>query len=449
MNFGILETMLSVLFASLVVTVIFRQFKLPVVLGYLFVGAMLGPNVLGLIPDTVAIKALAEFGVVFLMFTVGLEFSYSKLFALKKAVFVIGGLQVILSVIITIFIGKFLGMKTLPALVIGGIIAMSSTAIVVKLLDEQQELHTTHGLNAVGILLFQDLAVIPFIILIVGLSTQSEHSMSAIFLFAFLKGILAIFAIVVIGRWLLKPLFHLIAKTFAIELFTLAVLLITLTAAWITNVLGLSYGLGAFLAGIMLSETQFRHQIEIEIRPFRDILLGLFFITIGMLANVSSWYAIWHWIALLLVAIIFGKMTLIAALSRFAGNSYATAGRTGLILAQGGEFGFAILTLAITHHMFPPEYGQTILAALLISIGISPLLIYFNKNIIEWIIPKPLDSHDEIKKDITERTKKLNQHIILCGYGRVGQLVARVLDEVKVPYIGLDINSEVIKNAAI
>jgi len=450
MNFGILETILTILFASLVTSFIFRKLKLPVVLGYLSVGALLGPNVLDIIPDIEAIKKLAEFGVVFLMFTVGLEFSYSKLFALKKAVFVIGGLQVILSSIITSLIGIWLGMDLLPALVVGGIVAMSSTAIVVKQLEEQHELHTQHGLNAVGILLFQDLAVIPFIILIVGLSTQSEYSMTTIFLLDFLKGLFAILSIVIIGHWVMKPVFHIIAKTLSMELFTLTVLLIALTGAWITNTLGLSYALGAFVAGIMLSETQFRHQVEIEIRPFRDILLGLFFITIGMLANITYWSTIWIWITLLLAGIILVKMLLIVVLSRFAGNNYTTSLRTGLILAQGGEFGFAILTLSMKHNMFPPEYGQTILGALLISIAISPLLIRFNKEIARFLVPKAMQSNREvINQEVSKHAEKLRAHIILCGYGRVGHHIARILKEVNVPYIGLDIDSELIKNATL
>lgn len=450
MDFNILETILSVLFTVLVTTVIFRRLHLPVVLGYFLVGALMGPHALGLIPDLKAIKELAEFGIVFLMFTVGLEFSQSKLFALKKAVFLIGGLQVLLSVIITTLIGVSLGMSLLPSLVVGGVVAMSSTAIVVKQLNDQIELHTSHGLNAIGILLFQDLAVIPFIILIVGLSTDVGQPLATIFLWAFLKGILAIFLISIVGRWLLRPIFLLIAKTRAIELFTLTVLLITLMAAWLTNALGLSYALGAFLAGIMLAETEFRHQIEIEIRPFRDILLGLFFITIGMLAEIGSWHTIWPYILLLLVGLVVGKFFLIAFISRLAGTKNSVSLRTGIILAQGGEFGFAILTLALTHQMLPSDYGQTVLAALLISIAISPLLIRFNRQIASFLLPKSVKVNDEtIQQGIEDTAKSLKKHIIICGYGRVGQHIAKVLDKANYPYIGLDIDPELIKRTSL
>lgn len=448
MSFGILESILCVLLGALTISALFKRFKLPLVLGYFLVGVLMGPNALGLIPDLHEIQDIAEFGIVFLMFAIGLEFSQAKLFALKKAVFIIGGLQVLLSVLLTTGIGILLGMSLLSALVVGGIVAMSSTAIVVKQLKDQSELHTSHGLNAVGILLFQDLAVIPFIILIVGLSAKSQSSLAEIFLWALAKGVFAILLISFVGRWLLKPIFMLITRTRAAELFTLTVLLITLMAAWLTNVLGLSYALGAFLAGIMLSETEFRHQIEIEIRPFRDILLGLFFISIGMLADITQWDDYWVWIGLLLVALTVGKMLLIVLISRLTGSHRPTAIRTGLVLAQGGEFGFAILTLALAHNMLPEEYGQVILAALLISIATSPLLIYSNKKIAGWCCNRATHINDDlVQQDIFATTKGLKDHIIICGYGRVGQHVARVLDKAKFPYVGLDVDAELIKRA--
>ncbi len=450
MTFSILESILSVLFTALAVTVIFRQLRLPVILGYFLVGALMGPHALGLIPNLESIKELAEFGIVFLMFTVGLEFSQPRLFSLKRAVFVIGGLQVLLTILITTLIGIYLGMSMLTALVVGGIAAMSSTAIVVKQLHEQLELQSRHGSNAVGILLFQDLAVIPFIILIAGLSENNHQSLTFIFLWALLKGAIAIVLISMIGKWLLRPLFHVISKTRTMELFTLTVLLVTLTAAWITNMFGLSFALGAFLAGIMLSETEFRHQIENEIRPFRDILLGLFFITIGMLTDISHWSETWIWILLLLTAIVVLKMLLIIVLSRFTGNNDSVSLRTGLILAQGGEFGFAILTLALNKNILPPEYGQVVLAALLISIALSPLLIGFNKQIAAFLLPKATKiSNDLIEKEIVKVAKELDQHIVICGYGRVGQHIARLLDKANIPHIGLDIDSELIGRASL
>ncbi len=449
MDINILGTILVVFFAALMVTMIFRQLHLSVILGYLLVGALVGPHALGLVPDSHAIKQLAEFGIVFLMFTVGLEFSLPKLFSLKYSVFVIGGLQVSLCIIITTIIGIFLGMSILSSLVTGSIVAMSSTAIVVKQLNDQLELHSSHGLNAVGILLFQDLAVIPVIILIAGLANKVPQNLVVLLLGALVKGVLAIFLIFLMGRWLLKPLFHIISKTRAIELFTLTVLLVTLTAAWLTNIFGLSYALGAFLAGLMLAETEFRHQIEVEIRPFRDILLGLFFITIGMLANVETWYQTWFWIALLVSALVLGKMLLITVLALLSRNNASTSIRTGLVLAQGSEFGFAILTLALNDQVLPKDYGQVTLAALVISIALSPLLIRFNKQIADFLLPKKIKLNDtQTKQKIIVLAKKLNQHIVICGYGRVGQHIARMLDKINFPYIGLDLDSELVQRAS-
>lgn len=450
MGITILESILSVFFIALIVTVLFRQLRLPVILGYLLVGALVGPHAFGLIPESDNINALAEFGIVFLMFTVGLEFSLPKLFSLKKPVFMIGGLQVLLSIVITTLIGKCIGMSPMSALVVGGIVAMSSTAIVVKQLHDQLELQSPHSLNAIGILLFQDLAVIPFIILIAGLTQNGNVNLAKIFLWAIFKGAFAIFLIFIIGRWLLRPLFRMIAKTHAIELFTLCVLLVTLTAAWLTQMLGLSYALGAFLAGIMLAETEFRHQIEVEIRPFRDILLGLFFISIGMLTDISSWHQTWHWILLLLIALIVGKLLLITLLSRVTGNNLTTSLRTGLVLAEGGEFGFAILTLALTQHIIPVDYGQVILAALLLSLVISPILIYYNEKIADLLLPKQKEFIESgLQKEIREAAKNLNNHIILCGYGRVGQHIARLLDQIKFPYIALDLDAELVERASL
>lgn len=450
MDFGILEIILCVIFSTLFVTVVFRQLRLPVILGYLLVGALVGPHALGIVDDSANLDALAEFGIVFLMFTVGLEFSLPKLFSLKKTVFVVGSIQVISTVVITSLVGKLLGMTTLCALVVGSVVAMSSTAIVVKLLNDQNELHSVFGLNAVGILLFQDLAVVPLIILIAGLAHSTPDKLFYILMWALIKGVAAILLIFVVGRWLLRPIFHLISRTRTIELFTLTVLLVTLTAAWLTHALDLSFALGAFLAGIMLAETEFRHQIEVEIRPFRDILLGLFFVTVGMLTNISTWHTTWFWIGLLVSALMIGKLCLIAIVSYFSGSNASDSLRTGIVLAQGSEFGFAILTLALNDQILPPDYGQVVLAALLISMAVSPLLIRFNKKISLYFLPKATKKTDtEIKKNIQLHAKKLHRHVIICGHGRVGQHLTRLLNKIDIPYIGMDLDSQLVKKASI
>jgi len=390
MNFTILETILIVLLTALIVAVVFRAVRLPVILGYLVAGALVGPHVLGWLPDTQDIKELAEFGVALLMFTVGLEFSFSKLIELRYSVFVLGSLQVLASIGITILIGLLLKMTLIESIVVGCVVAMSSTAIVMKQLSNQREIQSKHGLNAVGILLFQDLAVIPLLVLVSSLSGTGHPNFLVISLWALLKGIIATIIIIGVGRWVLKPLFHLITATHVVELFTLGVLFVALGAAWLTHRMGISYALGTFLAGMMLGETEFRKQITIEIRPFRDILLGLFFVSIGMLVNITMWAATWIWILLLLIALMVGKTVLIITLCRLSKNDLASASRTGIILAQGGEFGFAILTLALTNKLLPPDYGQVVLAALLITFALAPIIIRHNKKIAKFFFLKKI-----------------------------------------------------------
>jgi len=442
----LLENFLSVFFAALLVTLFFRRMRLSPILGYISVGAIVGPHAFAIIPDGAIINHLANFGIIFLMFTTGLEFSLPKLWKLKRAVFMIGGSQVIISILITVLAAKLLHLTTLCALVIGSIVAMSSTAIVIKQLHDQRELNTRHGLNAVGILLFQDLAVVPLVILISGLAAQGEPNLVAILFTALIKGLLAIGLIFILGRWLLRPLFRAIAKSRTIELFTLAVLLVTLTAALLTHRFGLSAALGAFLAGMMLAETEFRHQIEVEIRPFRDILLGLFFITIGMLTDISTWQKTWPSILLLLSALVLGKMLLITLLCRYSKQSLVTALRTGLVLAQGGEFGFAILTLAMNEQIIPNTYAQVVLAALLISFVISSFLIYFNKPIATWLAPK---TKHHVEEPPLILNPHLQDHVVICGYGRVGRQIARLLNTLKFPFVGLDLDLELVKRATI
>jgi CPA2 family monovalent cation:H+ antiporter-2 len=450
MHFSILEVILIVFVTALTVSILFRKLKLSVVLGYLAVGALLGPHALGFVQNSNYVNSLADFGVVFLMFTVGLEFSIPKLFALRNAVFFVGGLQVAACVGVTTGIGMLLGMSMAAALVTGCIVAMSSTALVVKQLHDQYELQTHHGLNAIGVLLFQDIAVIPLIILITGLARGSEETVALTLLWALGKGLVAISLIFIVGRWLLRPLFHAIAKTRAIELFTLSVLLVTLTGAWVTEILGLSYAFGAFLAGMMLGETEYRHQIEVEIRPFRDILLALFFITVGMLADFTTWKTTWGWILLLVTTLTLGKIILISILSRFSGTSTKIALRTGIVLAQGGEFGFAILDLAMDNRILTPFYQQIILASLLISIAIAPILIRFNRQLAELFSPPGNKLTSSINQHkIIGNAKKMNQQVIICGYGRVGQHLARMLDKIHFPYIAIDLDADLVQQASL
>jgi len=378
MALSILDSILILLAVSIAVTTFLHRFHLPSILGYLIIGVVVGPYVLNWIPFNANTQELAEFGVVFLLFTVGLEFSLPKLAAMKTTVFGFGGLQVIIAVLVTTGMGVMFGMTMPESIVVGSVVAMSSTAIVLKSLADQGELYEAHGTAAVGLLLFQDLAVIPFLILVPSLVGVNGGALSGELFTAFLKGSAAILFLIALGQWVLRPLFHRVVKTQSMELLTIAILLIVLGAARLTHYLGLSLAMGAFLAGMLLAETEYRNQIQVEIRPFRDVLLGLFFITIGMRLNIPILLAAWPWVLLLLTALICFKVILITLLGFVFMKEKRDAFRTGLVLAHGGEFGFAILSLAMSYALLPQDYGQVVLGALFLSMVMSPVVIRLN-----------------------------------------------------------------------
>lgn len=446
MHHGALNEILILFMVAVGVVAACLRLKLPPILGYLAIGVLMGPYGLGFVDDTEDIRAIAEFGVVFLLFTIGLEFSLPQLMRMKGAVLGLGGAQVILTTSAVAGVAMYLGMDFEAALVLGGIIAMSSTALVIKQLTDQVELHSRHGRNTVGILLFQDVMVIPFLILVSG--GGHEEAQGTEVLLAFAKGALALMLILGLGRWVLRPLFHFVARFRSMELFTITALMITLGAASITANLGLSLALGAFVAGMMLGETEFRHQIEAEIRPFRDILLGLFFITVGMLFNIDVIPLYWEWVLLTLAGLLAFKLMLITVLCRVAGWNVAVSLRTGLVLAHGGEFGFAILTLALENQMFPGDYGQVILAALLISMGLAPIAIRFNGLVAALVTPKATtQSRETIQTKVEETAHDLSGHVIICGYGRIGQNIARMLHEEGFDYIAMELDPVLVQNA--
>ena len=443
-----MNEILVLLAVSLAVVVLFLRLNLPPILGYLVVGVLVGPYGFAWIDDTEHTRALAEFGVVFLLFTIGLEFSLPQLIRMKRIVLGLGGLQVFLTTAITAAVALYFGLPMEGALVLGGIVAMSSTALVIRQLTDQVELHTRHGRNAVGILLFQDVMVIPFLILVSQPAGAVDGMSFTTVLAALAKGLVALMVILALGRWALRPLFRGIARFRSTELFTLTVLLVTLGAASITHEMGLSFALGAFLAGMMLSETEFRHEVEAEIRPFRDLLLGLFFITIGMLLNVRLLPEIWLPVLMLLLVLITFKLLLIVALCRLMGWDSAVALRTGLVLAHGGEFGFAILSLALGAKMLPADSGQVVLAALLLSMGIAPLLLRYNGRLVWRLIPATATmSQKAIKDQISKASQRLSGHVIICGYGRVGQNIARFLEDEQIRFIATDLDPVLVQNA--
>lgn len=443
MHFGVLANIIIVLFAAVLVTTVLRRLRLPPILGYLLVGMIVGPYGLDWIADSQNVVSLAEFGVVFLMFTVGLEFSLPKLIALRHSVLGLGSLQVVITSIVAGSLAYWYGFSLTASLIVAATIAMSSTAIVSKQLKDQLELNQAHGKNAIGVLLFQDMAVIPFLILIPSLA-NGNHDVWRPLIESLFKGGLVLLVMLFLGRWVMRPLFNEIAKARSLELFTLTVLLVTLSAAWLTEIAGLSLALGAFLSGMMLGETEYRHQIEVEIRPFRDVLLGLFFISTGMLLNYHILNKALLPLVMLILTITVIKAIIIYGAARLLRIDNKDSLKTALVLAQGGEFGFALLSIAFAENIIPVTHGQVILAALVFSMAMSPFLIRYNEKIACFFLRKkqePLTPPPKtINQEALQRVSNLQDHIIICGYGRVGQNMARFLERENFNIIAVDMD---------
>lgn len=422
-----------------------RRLHFPPILAYIIVGMVVGPYGFSLIEKEENITLLAEFGIVFLLFAIGLEFSITQMIAMRRQVFGLGTAQVITTAAVVYFIGWLAGLDTNTNIVIAGAFALSSTAIVIKQLTEQSEIHSRHGRSTVGILIFQDIMAIPLLILIPALAMSmnegSENALASTLGIAFLKGIMVVVIMHLIGRYLLRPLFHEVASAKSQELFTLTVLTVALGAAVFTEEMGLSMTLGAFLAGMMLSETEYRHQIESDIRPFQDILLGLFFVTVGMLISIDILIEHFWTVILITLAIFIVKGGILYGVSRLFGKAPGVSTRVALSLSQVGEFGLVVITLAFTYHLLPVENGNILLTAAVLSMSIAPFLVKFNGKIAKKLHPTSYKENLlEIEHNIEADTQHISNHVILCGFGRVGQIVGRLLHFSNQRFIALDMD---------
>ena len=442
-----LHLLLILLAVAVGVVVLCRILRLPAMLGYPIVGILIGPHALGWIPDAQETRHLAEFGVVFLMFSIGLEFSLARLRIMQHVVFGLGTAQVLATILLVMLASLFFGLDWRAGLALGGVLAMSSTAIVSKMLVERAELNTPHGQNIMGVLLFQDLAVVPLITIIPALANNTGNLPFTIAL-AMLKAAVVLATLLIFGQRLLRPWFHLVAMQKSSELFMLNVLLFTLGLAWITELAGLSLALGAFIAGMLISETEYRYQVEEDIKPFRDVLLGLFFVTIGMLLDPGSVIAGFGWILLVLLILLPFKAVVVAMLARWFTGDWGAAIRSGLGLAQAGEFGFVLLTLAGGVNLLPAEVIQNVLAAMLISMLAAPFLIHHAEAIVRRISPAAWMNQAMQIHQIAVQSMSADAHIIICGYGRSGQALARFMEQENVRFIALDLDSRRVREAA-
>nr|WP_269106672.1 monovalent cation:proton antiporter family protein [Massilia sp. TS11] len=449
-----LELTLLLLGSAVLGVVAFRTLHLPPMLGYLTVGILIGPHALGLASQNSTTEALAEFGVVFLMFSIGLEFSLSQLMAMRRFVFGLGLAQVSVTIAATMLLAWALGHRAAfgfnvswqAAFALGGALAMSSTAIVVKMLTERLELETPHGRKIIGILLFQDLAVVPLLIVIPSLGQKPDALVEAL-LWSGFKAVVVLVLLLVVGQRVMRPWFTAVVKRRSQELFMLNLLLVTLGAAWITEHAGLSLALGAFVAGMLISETQYKHQVEEDIKPFRDVLLGLFFISVGMLLNIPLVIDNWWIVLVLVIGPVLMKFALIAALAKAFGASDGVAMRTGIALAQAGEFGFVLLNLVANAKLIDPFIIQLVLASMVLSMLVAPLIIARSDQLVlkfssnEWMMQSLQLTQ------IASRTMATQKHVIVAGFGRSGQHLATLLSEEKVPYQALDLDPERVQEA--
>lgn len=442
-----LQLLLILLAVAVGVVVLCRILRLPAMLGYLLVGILIGPHALGWIPDAPETRHLAEFGVVFLMFSIGLEFSLARLRSMQRLVFGLGTAQVAATMLLVMLTSLSFGLDWRAGLALGGVLAMSSTAIVSKMLVERAELNTPHGQKIMGVLLFQDLAVVPLIIIIPALSSGTEHIYATIVI-ALFKAALVLAALLMFGQRLLRPWFHLVAMQKSSELFMLNVLLFTLGLAYLTELAGLSLALGAFVAGMLISETEYRIQVEEDIKPFRDVLLGLFFVTIGMLLDLHSVIAGFGWVLLILLILLPFKAAVVALLARWLAGDWGAAIRSGLGLAQAGEFGFVLLTLAGRVNLLPPDVTQNVLAAMLISMLAAPFLIQHAEVIVRNLTPSAWMDSAMLIHQIAVKSMSSDAHIIVCGYGRSGQALSRFLTREDFRFIALDLDPRRVHEAA-
>jgi monovalent cation:H+ antiporter-2, CPA2 family len=437
-----LTQVLALLLASVLVVTLARRVGMPPVLGYLAVGVLVGPYCFELVPESQQTHLLAEIGVVFLLFTLGLEFSWPRMVAMRREVFGLGLLQVVLTTALFLVCGRLLGLSWLAAVVVGGALSMSSTAIVIRQLTDQAEINRTHGRLTLAILLFQDIAFVPLLALATALAKDMPTEFSMVNIGKTLAtGLAALLIVMLAGRWLLRPLLLVIAHSRLKELFTLTVLFVVLASAWVTEHAGLSLALGGFLAGMMLAETEFRHQVEAVIRPFRELLLGLFFISVGMLLNLNLLYDQFLLVSLTVLGIVLIKVASGTLAVRAFVSTNFKALRTGMLLGGGGEFGVALLTLLIQAPAVPNEIVQPLLLALVVTMLGAPFGIRYNKTFARQLLREKGPPQRAIERDDAATSELARrEHVVLCGFGRVGQNIARVLESQGFEYIAVDLD---------
>ncbi len=448
-----LELTLLYLCAAVVSVVGCRLLHLPAMLGYLFAGVVIGPNALALANDSVAVEHLAEFGVVFLMFVIGLEFNLPKLMRMRQLVFGLGLGQVVFTLLGALLInfaigftlkelGYIWGLSWQASIALGSALAMSSTAIVVKLMSDRVEMESPHGQRVMGVLLFQDLAVVPLLVLIPALADMGEHNLLKVLSIAMLKAAVLVGLLLWGGQRAMRAWLQVVARRKSDELFMLNLLFMTLGLAWLTELAGLSLAMGAFLAGMLIAETDFKHKVETDIRPFHDVLLGLFFITIGMKLDWDVLINSWGWVLLLATIPVLFKAGLVFVLARLTGAPAGVSLRTAIYLAQAGEFGFVLLTLGLQNSLIPAAWMSPILASMVLSMIATPFMVMHADRLVNRLVSNDWLLQSLALTGMAQRALKIENHVIVCGYGRSGHNLVDLLKLEEVAYVALESDPE-------
>ena len=438
-----LEIIIFTILVSTLLNLFLKQFAIPTIIGYIATGTIIAYGFdLHQAVHNRELKEIAEFGVVFLMFTIGLEFSVKHLMKMKKEVFVYGALQVFLTAILFAFLANALfsiGIKS--AIIIGAALALSSTAIVLKLLNENGDINKVYGRKVLGILLFQDIAVIP-ILLMISIFSIDGGSISDLLLLTFAKAILLLAGLFVVGKYLLDPFFAAVSKTKSNEIFISSILLIVIGASYLAHVLGFSYSLGAFVAGMMIAETHYKHQVEADLIPFRDLLLGIFFITVGMQLDFKIIFENILTISLLLPALIAIKIAIIYSIFRFKSTARESL-KTALSIFQLGEFALVIFELSFAQGLIDPIVGQILIVTVVISMIITPFVLNNLSKIVD-MIHKTKEINNEFD---TFEQNDLRDHIVLIGYGRLGKLISKLIQKDGLKFIAIEGDIQTVKDA--
>ena len=442
------EVMIFLTAAGVIVPLV-RRLGVSPVFGFLVIGIAIGPYGLArfsdampwidhfLITDLEGVRPLAELGVVFLLFMIGIELSLARLWAMRRQVFGLGGAQIIVSGAVIAFIASLFDNTLAAAMILGGAFALSSTAIVIQLLSENRRLGTATGRASFAILLCQDLAVLPVLFLVGAFAAGNDTPVAFAFAKAIGQAVVAVAVILAIGRLVIRPAFHLVGSTASREMFLAFVLLVIVGTAMLTERVGLSMAMGAFLAGLLFAETEYRHEIEVDIEPFKGLLLGLFFVSVGMNIDIAQVTAKPAW----LIASVFGlylvKSPIVYGLARLFGERHSVALETGLLLGQGGEFAFVVIGMAYTLGLMPNDTAQFMLIVAGMTMIATPLVAHVARKLARAAEARE-DAEGQSEADIPSG---LSGHVIIVGYGRVGQMLGSLLDSQSVPHIGLDVDA--------